>query len=397
MIFSLNRAKAPQKKRDSTLLCVLVGLIVALAFSCTSPRSGVIVRGDSIIINLDSKANHLSLSHFVDSVSIVNLESTPKSIISEASGIQKILYIYGKYFILDGKYMSIKVFGADGRYLYDIGKLGLGKAEFDRIENMEYDSLHNSLMVLCNRPSKLSEFALDGRLIKESELKFFSTAFAIGGPNSRIFYVNQNESDLSGKKNILFTDSLNEIKFSMFDFPSNIKSGVKFSGGLYSTNGQIFFNPAFSNTFYTLSNDTAKPLFVIDYKSKNVPKDIPEEKLRVNLSKYSFQYSTFIKFDGYIGFNYRSDYVSSAFYNLKTHDILTSDLQLDSLNFLFTNFMFQSEDFCIMTLDLRRLSAAMKYNQRSIKTRFPNVFSHINFEIPYPNPALLIFKLKSNF
>jgi hypothetical protein len=148
-------------------------LFLFIFFSCRNIKDGYIAAGDKpILINLDSSAKHYSLTEFVDSVDLVCLETNENSTISAARGIQQVIHKDGKYFLFDGSYMAIKAFDSSGKYLYNLGKLGIGKGEFIRVDDVEYYPYDNSIMVLCNNPTKLAEFMLDGKLIRDSRLNY---------------------------------------------------------------------------------------------------------------------------------------------------------------------------------------------------------------------------------
>lgn len=363
-------------------------------FSCKDTKLVYVTEGTPVAINLDSKAAHASIVDYVDSLKVVNLETNDNSLISEAWGIQRVFYIHNKIYILDGKYMAVKVFDTNGKYLYSIGKLGMGKGEFIKLDDLQYYPAHNSVMILCNKPSKISEFTLDGRLIGESKLDYFSTAVAFPSTQTRIYYVNQNKNKKSGNKNLLLTDSSNEVQSSVFDMPKNIKATIKFSGGLFSIDDSIYFNPAFSNIYYIIKNDTVKPAFKVNYGGKNIPFDIKEDELLGNLVKYSFQYNAFVKTKDYVGFNYLDNKVSTAFYNLHSGTVLNSDAKKDSLNMLFRNLIFINGNDYIMLLDTRRMGDFLKRNGKLIKNRFPELYSQISHVTANQNPLLMVFKLK---
>ena len=379
-----------------TLKSLSVFLFLSVMFSCKDTKQVYVAEGTPVVINLDSNAAHASIVDYVDSLRVVNLETNNNSLISEAWGIQRIFYIENKIYILDGKYMSVKVFDTNGKYLYSIGKLGMGKGEFVKLDDLQYYPAHNSVMILCNKPSKISEFTLEGRLIGESKLDFFSTAVAFPSTQARIYYVNQNKNEKSGNKNLLLTDSSNEVRLSGFDMPRNIKGTIKFSGGLFSIEDSIYFNPAFSNTYYIINNDTVRPAFRVDYGVKNIPVDIKEDALLGNLVKYSFQYNAFVKTKEYVGFTYLDGKVSTAFYNLHSSKVLTSDVKKDSLNMLFRNLVFSNGKDYIMLLDTRRMADFLKRNFEHIKDRFPDIMTQIKHIEANQNPSLLVFKLKSS-
>lgn len=373
----------------------IIVLIAILTASCDKIKNGYIAKSTPVVINLDSGASHYSLASLVDSVKAVNLETIDSSIISDAYSVKRIIYKDNKFFVFDQKFFSIKVFDSKGKYLYDLGRLGVGKGEFLHLEDIEFNFPHNLLMVLSNRPMKILAFTFDGQLVKEENLDFFSSEFAFPSADARIFYVNQNKSDLSDNKNILLTDSNNVVKGRMFDYPKNITSVVNLSGGLYSTDKGIYFNSAFSDTFYTIAGDTAKPAFKTNYGPKNIPAGLREDELYKNLKNFSFQCATFAKYKDYIGFNYQRNTRSSAFFNTRSGKIVTSDILSDSLNTLFANSMFENDGKLMMILDINRLSGFLQRNSKIIQQRFPDLYTHIHIQKTQQNPILLTFTLKA--
>jgi len=373
----------------------IIALIATLTASCHKIKNGYIAESAPVVINLDSGANHYSLASLVDSVKAIDLETSDSSVISDAYSVKRIIFKDDKFFVLDQKFFAIKVFDSKGKYLYDLGRLGVGKGESLHIEDIELNFPHDLLMVLSNRPLKILAFTFDGHLVKEEKLDFFASEFAFPSADSRIFYINQNKSDLSDNKNILLTDSNNVVKGRMFDYPKNITSVVNLSGGLYSTDQGIYFNQAFSDTFYTIAGDTAKPAFKTNYGLKNIPAGLREGELFGNLKNFSFHCATFAKYKDYIGFNYQRKTRSSAFFNTRSGKIVTSDILSDSLNALFSNSMFENNEKLMMILDINRLSGFIQRNSKIIQQRFPDLYTHIHIQKTQQNPILLTFTLKS--
>ncbi|HXD77320.1 MAG TPA: 6-bladed beta-propeller [Puia sp.] len=367
---------------------------LVLTVSCTRIRNGFIEEGAPVVINLDSSARHYSLASLVDSVRAISLETNNNSIISDPVFVKQIIYKNNRYFVFDDKFYAIKVFDSEGKYLYDLCRLGLGKGESLHIEDIEFDCSRNLVMVLSNRPMKILEFSLDGHLAKEQTLNFFASGFAFPSVDRRIFYINQNRSEVSSNKNILLTDSNNVVKSRMFDFPKNIHATSYFSGGLYSTGQGIFFNPVFSDTFYRMTGDTAKPAYKTNYSSRNIPPGTPEIEIDKNLKHFSFQYTTFATYRDYIGFNYFGGIRSAAFFNTRSGRTVTSDILSDSLNILFSNSMFENDGKLVMVLDLNSLAGFLQRNAKAIQQRFPAIYKHIHVPNAKQNPLLLEFVLK---
>ncbi|WP_315823541.1 6-bladed beta-propeller [Paraflavitalea speifideaquila] len=200
-------------------LLIFIGLVVLVLMSCNQARKGYIGADIPVVINLSTEIKHASLATYIDSVRLVPLEVNDNAIISSPSGIHKILYKENKYFLLDDKYMAIKVFDSTGKYLYNMGSLGVGKGQFSRVEDMEYNPVHHSILVLCNNPCKMIEFSLNGVLLREVRLEFWATSFAIASSNAWIFYVNQNNSKVSEDKNMILSDSNGIVQDLLFDLP----------------------------------------------------------------------------------------------------------------------------------------------------------------------------------
>ena len=346
--------------------------------ACRGEAHGYFPHSNPTIIHLDSMSLPNSLYQNVTDLKLISLDSDPNAIISEALGVQQLIYQEGKYFILDGKYMAIKVFDSTGKYLFNIGKLGLGLGEFVRIENLQYNGLHNSIMVLCNNPTKLCEYALNGDLLKETRLSFWATSVLLPSKNKRIFYVNQNKSKLSEDFNILETDSFFKIYSKLVEMPKNISATIKFSGGLFSKNEQVIFNPAFSNSYYLLQQDTFKEVYKIDYGTKNLPQFKTQTELFQNIWRYNYQLFTLFSSNKYFGFNYQDGSLSTAFYNLHTGRLLTADLKLDSLNILFRNPIFQSDDKVMIILNSDDLANITKINFNKLQEKYPSFCQNLN-------------------
>jgi hypothetical protein len=387
--------RSPRKKSWGYFIILLTSTSFLLSIcSCNLIKDGHIIEGKAIVINLDSEATHLSISDFVDSLKTIELQTTDSSVISDAFSVNRIIVKDNKYFVLDDRYMSVKAFDSTGRFLFSVGKLGVGKGQFSTIEDLQYYSPHGSLMVLCTQPRKLAEFDLNGKLLREQPLDFWATGVAFPSDNSRIFYINQNKSEISADKNVLLTDSNNTVNARLFDLPKNITVVDKISGGLYSTGSGNYFNPAYTNTYYSITTDTAAPVISVNYGARNIPPGIKESDLYQNLTKFGFQNNTFVKTNSFIGFNYHGSGRSAAFVDLRSGKLITSNVQRDSLNSLFTGSVFDCDGRFIMVLDVNRLPPFLKRNADLIHKRYPDFHAALDTKKLHRNPVLLLFALK---
>ncbi len=366
--------------------------LFCLLFSCKHKR-GVIIVSNPIEIDILNEKKHISLIDNIDSLRILKLETIPKSLLSGGWSIQRIIYLEDKFIILDGKFMVIKVFDKNGKYLYDFGELGNNHGQFIRIEDIQYNEFNNTIMVLCNNPRKIIEFNLKGTVLKESSIYFFATSFVIQSPNSFIFYINKNHSPLSARKELLKTDSTFNVIWTLIDSDTSINTTIKFSGGLFKVNNQIWFSQALKETYYLIQGDSIIPKFKINYRNKKLPENFKEEELFQEIDKYGFQYNTFFYNSDYIGFNFFNKEIYSAFYNLKNELIIMSDPKKDSLNFLFNNLFFQNGSQIICVIEPDRYKDFLVRNEKLINNRFPTLkplFSELDTK---RNPTLLLFKL----
>ena len=112
-----------------------------------------------------------------------------------------------------------------------------------------------------------------------------------------------------------------------------------------------------------------------------------------NLSKFSYQYQTLSKNNEFVGFNYKKNQLETAFFNLHSGKVISSESNIDSLNALYRNFMFQDGENYIMVLSLDQLSGFLKRNSNRIKEKFPLLYSQLGEDNPR-GIGILIFKLK---
>jgi hypothetical protein len=265
------------------------------------------------------------------------------------------------------------------------------------IQDMQFNETQKSIMVLCNSPRKMVEYSLKGNFIREYNLDFWASRFGYSNNGLVYFYVNQNSSEVSGQYNILLTDKNFNVKSRVFDFPKNIKSSVTFSGGLYSSKGQIFYNPAFSNSFYTFSNDTAKIVYRTDFGNRNIPDSIQEKKLLTTLGQYDFNFNNFVKTDNFIGFNYSYKNTKGiTFYSLLDGKIITNEPGLSIMNKLFSNsLIYNSNDKLIMLIDISQIQDWINKYSQAISMRYPQLFAAIKRQSKRGNPLVVLFSLKS--
>lgn len=371
-------------------------LLLSLLESCGERkiREGLIEETNFTQIQVDSPAASEPITAIIDSLELINLEDHENAVLSEAASISRILYFDKKLFVLDNRYMSIKVFDLHGKYLYALGDLGIGRGEFTNIQDIVLDQKHASILALCNTPSKLITFSSTGEVLDEKSLPFFASNVVIASNGDKLYYVNQNNSPLSQHKNILLTSPDDELESRLFDFPKNVNGMLRFTAGLYPSGGKIYFNPPLSNKFYEMAGDTAKAGFEVNFGSHNLPSNPSITDLFGKQKSYSFPLNGFLCDDDYVGFSYFESGYHTAFLNRHTHVIYKSSNVSDSLNKLFCNAMYECAGKKVMILDCKKLSPFIHRNLAAIKESYPNVHQKLVTDTMHKNLSLLMFTTK---
>jgi hypothetical protein len=86
--------------------------------------------------------------------------------------------------------------------------------------------------------------------------------------------------------------------------------------------------------------------------------------------------------------------VSVAFFNERSGAVIANDIKADSLNILFYNLVFETENKLIMILDVNGMRNFYQRNSTLIREKLPAIYDQLAFE-KHQNPSLMIFKLKN--
>jgi len=369
-------------------------LFFCVIISCKKTKENRISESNPAIINLSPSSTHFSITDAVQINKVINLESTDSSTISSDYNIKRVLIDKGKLYIMDGKYMSIKVFDTTGKYLHDIGSLGNRYGQFTNLQNIALYPYHHTLWALCNTPRKIIEFSLDGKALREINIPFFASDLGFENDNSLYFFINQNTNDASGKKNILATDSNLNVRERLFDLPVRRKSGILFAGGIYTIDSTLYYNPPLTRTIYILKNDSAKAAYKIDFGNDNAPNDFSDDSLDYYLANRCLLTQNFIKSNNYLGFSYLKKGHKLSFFNTQTKKLFTTDPNLNQMDVLFNNSIFQSDGQLMMLCNSNSFSEFLKKNADIIKRQYPPLYKKLILRKAHDNPTIIFFTLK---
>jgi len=198
-------------------LFYLFFLIIISVFYISCKNDSTLKRDEAeftISITEDSLKNEYKgkLSELVDSYRFINLEVTDESLIVE---IRKIRFYDNKIFILDIKNKKgVLVFDTTGKYLYTIGRMGNGPAEFADLKSFTINKSTNQVILLDSEGRKLIYYPLDEELISEKRLKDAYSNIEMLGENHMVTTLDWTKS---GHKLHLF-DTKGNKREEMFTF-----------------------------------------------------------------------------------------------------------------------------------------------------------------------------------
>lgn len=159
----------------------------------------------------------LSPLYFIKDIKVIKTKTSPNpnSIVAEA---KKIFLLNGNFFIWDKKFSGLKVFDAEGNFLFQVGKIGKGPGEYIRINDVQVvDS--SQIILLCDNV-RLQYFDLMGNYIKGTRLDFFASKFVVVDSENYLFYINNNFSEKSKNFNAILTDSAAKVLKRFFESSS---------------------------------------------------------------------------------------------------------------------------------------------------------------------------------
>lgn len=362
--------------------------VILLLVSCKHRNKVEVDNSGAVVINLNKEETENSIDSIVTNMQCIRLEASSSSKLSGIQGVSKMLVVNNILYILDKQFSSIKAFSLLGKYLFEVGGLGVGEDKFLRAEDFVYNPTHKTLWVLCNAPKKIAEYSLDGKFMKNINIDFFASSMGMVSPGTFCYYVNQNETSVSEKKNLLITDTNNNVTGRFFDFPQSVNTMLQFTGGIYQTNNKVFFNPPFDHFVYQISEGKIKSSYKMNFGN---------EDLSIPAIKRSFLGTSFVELGNYVNFNYQKNGVyQTVIFNKKIKKVFTNNIKYAPVNFLFSsNVISQHNDTLMFLIEPKYIQGILKKNEIAIKKRFPGVYDKLieNDSINKALPNLTVLKI----
>lgn len=215
------------------------------------------------IINLEdsNKTKETDFNNIFSISKIIKLQSDSISLLSD---ITKISTNDSLIFLFDKEYSSLKVFDLNGKYRYQIGRIGEGKGEFIKLNDFYLDTKNDQILLYTNYGKSILKYTTKGEFIEKISVPFFAYYMTQLNANENIFYTNFNTSKESEQNNLLITDSNCKIIKRWASYKDPDTQRFANYGFIQKNEEGVLVNKAFSDTIYQiLQNKNIKAKYYI--------------------------------------------------------------------------------------------------------------------------------------
>ena len=155
-------------KNLKTMKNILIIALLALVACNSAPQA-------PHMVTIDPKADQIiNLADKVETVELVRLELTDKSMLDRITGV---LEYDDKYIVSSSSGQSICVFDKQGKFLYNIGSVGRADNEYLVIDRIMLDEKQEQLIVYDIMSCRLVYYTMSGEFVKAESLKGIEGSF----------------------------------------------------------------------------------------------------------------------------------------------------------------------------------------------------------------------------
>lgn len=355
---------------------------------------------EAIHINLlPEKDKKILFSELIKSIRLIPLETKNECLIAEIVKIEKDDNIY---FVLSKHDYLIYCFDELGKFMYKIGERGLASNELLHPKGFAINKKKKEICIVDNY-KHMHFYSYQGEHKKKKKLDLFFIDFIIK-EDYTYFHTSKRHNYNSNKKNInknLLVMDQNKNLYTYFDYDPTIYP----NGGLYfdtkipfnDLHGHISYCPVFNDTIFSIQGNLIKPLYLINFGDKKIPKDLNsilgDDALEyiINNSNYACYIQNICETNNFLRFNYAmGTQLYDVFFDKNTYNhiegVLINDIFSSSINFLhYANdeFVGYSNSFEILFVNESNLNVQ------------DDIFPIISSITEEDNPVLIEFKIKS--
>lgn len=276
------------------------------------------VEGFTTTIEATDKSGVDAPSGVVNNVRAVVLEETEHSIIGH---IDKMIYDGGRFYVLDRKMnKGIYVFNSNGRFLFNIGRVGRGHGEY--IEPTDFVIADTLVLVLDEFGKKFVRYGLDGTYRGQNRLNAVFTNIACT-ENGRLIMAkagdNSNQNELRDYELFQIDIEGNILrKYYKNEYSMNFSA----SNELVAFGDKIYYARALRPGVCEVDTSGFRMKYAFEFGNKNLPLDYERQSsgdyprfLKRFESGYVYFIGSFIETSRYVGFAVH-DGVKMLFYQL---------------------------------------------------------------------------------
>ena len=284
-------------------VCLCVAVLFDKSDNPSLPYSDI--EGFTTIIEATDKSGVDAPADIVNNVRAVVLEETEHSIIGH---IDKMIYDGGRFYVLDRKMnKGIYVFNSDGRFLFNIGRVGRGHGEY--IEPTDFVIADTLVLVLDEFGKKFVRYGLDGVYRGQKRLNAVFTNIACT-ENGRLIMAkagdNSNQNELRDYELFQIDIEGNILrKYYKNEYSMNFSA----SNELVASGDKIYYARALRPGVCEVDTSGFRMKYAFDFGNKNLPLDYERQSsgdyprfLKRFESGYVYYTGSFIETSRYVGF-----------------------------------------------------------------------------------------------
>lgn len=367
-----------------------------------NPKDQKIVDQNTISFKLDflapDKGNKTYINEMVYPTNFIYINSgnNPKGNIGKAD---KVLCTSDRFFILDTRQQSLKIYDKTGHYLKDIGALGHGPGEYTDV----YDFLINDGHILLLAQQRyILKYDLQGNFIDRYHLSFTSMEMGfLKSTNEYLFYRDFFSSE-PDKNHISATNRSFKIQNSYFEYEDDIfQMDFSFTGTLVNGENGILVNKPFSDTIYEITANKITPKYVFDFDKNKLPRKLLKNRQKFFDDGLNYVHlgEDILEYKNYLFFNYKAERkLSIAIYNQQKETLFRyRDFKENALSNLFKVPVAVNENKLYSLILPFTIDWLIENNddfEEQLKMELPDLYK-LFLEVDYSgNPILMEFELK---
>ncbi len=255
---------------------------------------------DNLVINLKpDNAKSIDLKEWCKSIELVQLETSPKSLIASC---HKIIEHDERYYILDLDQRAIFVFNKQGEFVFTTKDLiGKGLSEYASIVDFDINSFNNEIEILDAPSRKIKIYDLNGNYNRTILLASELLPLGHFKPITKDTYIFYTKGGQRRDESLLFYSvKMKKIVKKTGKLPDNVHFlPTTMNVPFHQINDHVYFNYTFpSNSIYLIDKehldiakilelDFGKYTFTIDQLPKKKRKDFYRTFMRNN-DEYAF-------------------------------------------------------------------------------------------------------------